>query len=330
MDSDIDFVLTWVDGDDEEWRKSRNSCLGMEEKVSPSLYRNWDNLQYWFRGVERYTPWVNKIHFVTCGHLPKWLNTGHPKLHIVKHADYLPEKYLPTFNSHAIELNLHRIAGLAEQFVYFNDDTFVMNHLQPTDFFRKGLPCGSVVMLNLVPKLPQDPFFHYLINNLAIINHQFSKKEVLKKNWRKWYSIKYGRHAFGNIYHSLVGGFSGFLDFHLAAAFLKTTFEEVWEKEPEVLDATSLNKFRTVYDVNQYVFSYWQYAAGNFAPVRTNQGRFFLIRQNNDEILECLSLRKYKMICINDNPLLTNFDEKKEALNRQFSQLLPERSEFEL
>ena len=55
-------------------------------------YRDWDNLQFWFRGVEKFAPWVNKIHFVTYGHLPKWLNVNNKKLNIVNHKDFMPER----------------------------------------------------------------------------------------------------------------------------------------------------------------------------------------------------------------------------------------------
>ena len=124
----IDFVMIWVDGNDPEWQKEKAKY---DERVvttanSEVRYRDWDNLQYWFRAVEKFAPWVNKIHFVTWGHLPPWLDTSNPKLHVVNHKDFIPEEYLPTFSSHTIELNLHRIEGLAERFVYFNDDTFLM------------------------------------------------------------------------------------------------------------------------------------------------------------------------------------------------------------
>ena len=76
-----------------------------------------------------------------------WLNTENPKLTVVNHKDYIPEEYLPTFSSHPIELNLHRIKGLSEQFVYFNDDTFIINAMQPEDFFKKGLPYRILYIL---------------------------------------------------------------------------------------------------------------------------------------------------------------------------------------
>ena len=95
-----------------------------KETIEKSDFVIGDNLQYWFRGVGKFAPWVNRIHFITYGHLPPWLNVDHPKINIVRHTDYIPKKYLPTFNSHVIELNIHRIEGLANCFVYFNDDTF--------------------------------------------------------------------------------------------------------------------------------------------------------------------------------------------------------------
>ena len=138
---EIDFVMPWVDGSDPAWREEFLKYRALQAPqgepacdtgtaagavdASEERYRDWDTLRYWFRGVERFAPWVNRIHFITWGHLPAWLDTAHPKLHVVRHADYIPSPYLPTFNSCPIELNMHRIEGLAEHFVYFNDDTFL-------------------------------------------------------------------------------------------------------------------------------------------------------------------------------------------------------------
>ena len=101
----IDFVITWVDGNDVSWQKEKEKYSLTKEDVR---FRDWDTLRYLFRGIEKFTPWVHKVYFVTWGHIPKWLNTTNPKLVIVNHQEFIPKKYLPTFNSHAIELNLHR------------------------------------------------------------------------------------------------------------------------------------------------------------------------------------------------------------------------------
>lgn len=126
----IDIVIPWVDGNDMEWKQLRNEYLKQAGKIidQASLnvrYRDWDNLQYIFRGIEKFMPWVNRIHFITCGHLPDWINLDHPKLNIVKHEDFIPNEYLPTFNSNAIEINICRIPDLAEHYINFNDDTLL-------------------------------------------------------------------------------------------------------------------------------------------------------------------------------------------------------------
>ena len=84
----IDFVITWVDGSDPVWRKEKNKYMGIDEtEAGETRYRDMGLLKYWFRAVEAYAPWVDQIHFVTWGHLPEWLNTECPKLHIVNHRD---------------------------------------------------------------------------------------------------------------------------------------------------------------------------------------------------------------------------------------------------
>ena len=75
MECPIDFIMIWVDGNDPEWQKEKRKYQPGDAADDREIrYRDWDNLQYWFRAVEKFAPWVNRIHFVTCGHLPKWLN----------------------------------------------------------------------------------------------------------------------------------------------------------------------------------------------------------------------------------------------------------------
>ena len=139
MEEKIDFVITWVDDSDPKWRKEFEYYSAQDRRTintDACRYRDWDTLRYWFRGVEKFAPWVNKIYFVTYGHLPKWLNTDNSKLVIVKHEEFIPAEYLPTFNSFAIEFFFHKIEGLSEKFVYFNDDMFLIDSVSPERFFK--------------------------------------------------------------------------------------------------------------------------------------------------------------------------------------------------
>lgn len=89
-------------------------------------YRDYGTFNYWFRMVEMHAPWVNNIYLITNGQRPKWLNVNHPKLKWVRHEEFIPKEYLPTFNASAIEMNIHRIDGLSENFVLFNDDMYLI------------------------------------------------------------------------------------------------------------------------------------------------------------------------------------------------------------
>lgn len=99
--SKIDIVVPWVNGDDPAWQNEREKYLKQPpddiEIASNIRFESW-NLRYWFRAIEKFVPWFNNIFFITWGHLPDFLNVNNPKLKIVKHSDYIPDEYLPTFN----------------------------------------------------------------------------------------------------------------------------------------------------------------------------------------------------------------------------------------
>ena len=141
---DVDLVYTWVDGNDPAWDSARRERLagvgGAETHTvqagGPARYVDRGELRYSMRGVHLYAPWVRTIHLVTDQQVPAWLDVDHPRINLVDHRDLLPADALPTFNSHAIEAALHRIPGLSEHFVYFNDDVFLGQPAAPEQFFN--------------------------------------------------------------------------------------------------------------------------------------------------------------------------------------------------
>ena len=116
-------------------------------------YRDYGIFNYWFRMIEKNAPWVNNVYLITNGQKPDWLNLEHPKLKLVTHREFMPKEYLPTYNSAAIELNLHRIEGLSENYLYFNDDMYLIRDSQPSDFYKNGQPKLLAVYDALVPWL---------------------------------------------------------------------------------------------------------------------------------------------------------------------------------
>ncbi len=329
MQGDIDFVQLWVDGNDKDWCLEKSKYVpGYDADVSAARYRDWDNLQYWFRGVEKYAPWVRKIHFITCGHYPKWLNLSHPKLNFVKHSDYMPSDCLPTFNSSAIELGIHRIKALSDKFVYFNDDMFIINRVKEADFFKNNLPC-DLAILNTIP--PVVPFSYNDFNNIYVINKYFKKRKAIKNNLFKWYNITYGREVFNNILLLPWENLTGFVRQHLPLSYLKKTFQEVWELEEELLRKTLKSRFRSKEDVTIWLFRYWRLMKGEFYPAPKIGERFSFSdnEKKNALIYNAIKKQKYRVICVNDEDNI-DFEAEKRKLKEAFEHILPEKSSFEV
>ena len=326
----IDFVLTWVDGSDSEWQKERDKYdINKAPGNKVVHYRDFGTLKYWFRAVEKYAPWVNRIHFVTCGQTPEWLNVNHPKLNLVSHADYMPAEYVPTFSANPIELNFHRISGLAEQFVYFNDDTFLSAPVKEEDFFVNGLPCDSAAFAALIPSVKGEVITHILFNDLLLLNANFNKRSCLKGNYGKWFNPKYGKDNIKNLYYLPIGKFSGFVNPHLPNAFLKSTYEEVWDAEGEYLDKVCRNRFRTKEDVNQYLIRYWRLAKGEFVPRSNKIGACYELGSDNQSIEAVLKNRSMKLLCINDCAALEDFEQQQQWMCDMFEKIFKEKSSFE-
>lgn len=136
----IDVVYTWVDGADPAWRQDFQEWLARdrpdrrgEDATHPSRYASHDELRYSLRSLWLNAGWVRRIYVVTADQRPPWL-VEDERLRIVSHREIFPADALPTFNSHAIEARLHHIDGLAENFVYFNDDVMVGRPVPPSAF----------------------------------------------------------------------------------------------------------------------------------------------------------------------------------------------------
>ncbi len=329
----IDFVILWVDSSDERWRDEYLSYQEDDEiQKDRKYFRDWDNLQYVFRAFEEFTPWVRVIHFVTYGHLPEWMDIEHPKLNIVKHQDIFDEKHLPTFNSNAIEANIHKISGLAEYFVLFNDDLFITQPISVDRFFFDGLPCDMLISNALSSS---SGVGHFVLNNLEIINGHFDKRESISKNFLKYFNYRYGLDILRNLALLPWGRFTGFVDPHQPQPFLKSTLDRVWSLEGDMLSKTSASRFRNCSDTNQYLFRYWQLVKGDFKPISMSDTKFLSLSIDNirdGTISDIILSPKYSILSLNDSDLVGDRDEfleAKEILRGSLDRVLPNRSSFE-
>lgn len=330
---EIDFVVTWVDMNDPKWKAdfSKYSKKGIDNttnKFSEARFRDHGFLKYWFRGIEKFAPWVRKIHFVTSGQKPEWLNVDHPKLSLVNHSDYIPEKFLPVFNSCLIEIYMHKIPDLTEHFVYFNDDFFIINNLSKERFFTNGLPNDIAAFrhnsgIGLWSKT--------LKNNIKIINERFDKREVMARDHDKWFHPSYGKRARLTRLLKPYGKFITLMTPHNAQPYLKSTFNEVWDYAGDKLTKASENRFRSTQDYTPELFRTWQICRSNFEPYNTYQDtKMFPLVLRSKKAIKAIYDQSYKLICLNDNAHIRNYDKVMEDLEKAFDTILPEKSNFEI
>lgn len=339
METKIDFVVTWLDSSDPIWQEQyrKYKKLNHEGDLSDARYRNWDLFRYWFRALEEYAPWVNKVFLITNGKFPDWINKNHPKLVLVKHSDYIPKEFLPTFNSCAIELHMNKISGLSEHFVYFNDDFYINSYVYPEDYFKNGLPCDNNAesVFNVPIYSTENKFGIYMsiLTNIGVINKHFNRWHTFKKSPQKWLGFHLGfKENMLSINLARQQRFIGFKWRHYEQPFLKSVMDEAWEKEPEMLN-NSCTRFREEVILNPYFFRYWQFASNKFYPIRKGKHKhIYMTKSNMLEIANTLNDKKIKSVCLNDVPFCSNKDfyEIKNEIINLFNQKFPKKSHYEI
>lgn len=328
---DIDIVVTWVDMNDPSWKKEFNHYSGNndieENGIIDARFRDYGLLKYWFRGVEKFAPWVRKIHFVTSGQKPEWLDTDNPKLHLVDHKDFIPTKFLPTYNSVVIERYMHLIPGLADKFVYFNDDFYLLRPVPMERFFKDGLPC-DIAVFQYNPTWSQ--WYKTLKNNMRIINRHFDKKKVMDQFRDKWLTDEYGAKGRMNRFYMSLNKFITLRVHHNAQPYLKSTFEKVWNAAEKELNETSSNRFRSATDYSPELFRTWQICEGNFTPYNTYKDtKMFPLMVKPKQAIKAIQNQEYSLVCLNDNKRIRNYDQLMHEIKEAFESILPEKSSFE-
>jgi hypothetical protein len=146
----VDAVVTWVDGADPAHAARLRAFLEetggtRPEAANPARFNDAGEIEYCIASLLRFAPWLRTIHVVTDRQVPPVIArlAGTPfasRVRVVDHTEVFAgyEQFLPTFNSRAISGMLWRIADLAENFLYVNDDFVVVQPVQPEDFFRDG------------------------------------------------------------------------------------------------------------------------------------------------------------------------------------------------
>lgn len=327
MNDKIDFVITWVDGTDANWleKKKKYTQNNVDLDTSNVRYRDYGTLKFFFRSVERYAPWVHKIYLITDNQVPAWLNLENSKVKVIDHTDFIDDKYLPLFNSNAIEWNMDKIPNLSNTFVYFNDDIVINRAVKAEDFFLNGKPRDFRLYTDIIPT---EEFVHIVLNNDILIN-SFVKNRWPVSNVGLW-SIKYRIKRLKNLIflpQIKKSGIVGYIEPHGPMAFTKSAFKKAKSIWKIPIEETTSHRFRSLQDVSIWLVRHLQLETGNFVPINDGNNYFNDIR-HLDEIKEYLLKKKSNTICIND---IDSDDYLYESikLNKILSKKFPQKSAFE-
>lgn len=297
-DFPIDIVYTWVDDQDPNWRMIKNEHLPDGSKITigegradhAERFRNRDELRYSLRSIEMFAPFVRHIYLVTMDQTPAWLNVDHPKLTVVSHSDiYADRDALPTFNSSSIETQLHHIDGLAEHFLYFNDDVFLGRPCSWRDFFWAGgatkfFPANHAVSANLI----HDHAEEYLIadrNAIRLLEAEFGK----------------------TVHQGMM---------HTPHPARRSVLYELEEKYGEQFAACAGSRFRSRQDLRPIAFfgHHYGFATGRAMPAGIGNRYLALWKpQIAAQLAGVLRTRRYQTFCINDVGVT---DEREEEVDR--------------
>lgn len=260
----IDIVITWVDGDDPVHKSKKNKYLTGRNETShndiagAARYRSTGEIFYCIASILRYAPWVHKIFIVTDNqdpHVNEFVAHNFPEnkipIEIVDHTVIFGgyEQYLPTFNSLSIGQMLWRIPGLSENFLYFNDDIFLMCDNKKTDWFYD--------------------------NKTVLYAKKFNVKLAAFLRWAK--HLLQNHKTFGhkdpmlNAAHMMKSDFF-FLHPHGPVPMSRTWYEKFYTGHPDLLDANIKHRFRHPSQFSSLVCYYLDAYHQGALDVRSSKG----------------------------------------------------------
>lgn len=279
MMNTIDYVVPMVFHNDTLWRETFRKVGRMYSETDLNdfvRYRSWGTEELLIKCVRKFMPWVRNIYIILAqeSQVQDWMIGSDVK--IVFHKDFIPSRFLPTFNSREIEMFLKDIHGLSDHFLYGNDDMFPLDYLSEEDFFIGGKPCIRM-SVKAFPERPNN-FHKACMNGLNFVASEFGKK--YSDTW-----LKNG---------------------HSIAPILKSTCEHLWSRGKERIEA-SISPMREVKNFNQYIYSWWQYLSGEYVDKAPNRA-YVSTKNSVEEVVNAIYESK-GIVCINDNECVEDYME---------------------
>ena len=300
----IDAVFTWVDGTDPAWIDRKEAALRAAGdtrahplSADPTRFVSRDELRYSLRALEMFAGWFRHVYLVTDHQVPPWLDTSHPGLTVVDHTEIFADpSVLPTFNSHAIESQLHHIEGLSENFIYLNDDVFFARPVGPSQFF---LANGMALFQPSQVTPPLGP-----------VSGADTPVTAAAKNTRDIVLERFGRYCTQKMRH-------------VPHPLRRSTMFEIEERYAAQYRATAASRFRAGTDlaVASSLAHYYGFMAGHAVPGKYPY--FYVdigLPAAADRLAEALDRRTVDVFCLNEQGIGTTSPAEREELVTTFLQ----------
>lgn len=305
-------MYLWVDGSDPVWLARKNEFLSVAPAATGDAnckgrYENNDELKYSLRSAEKHLPWIRNIFIVTDGQIPVWLDTSNPKVRIIDHKEILPAEALPCYNSVVLEYFLYRIPGLAEHFLYANDDMLVGADLSPDFFFAPdGYP---IVRLKrkCCGRLSHRLRMRFA-KRVTVYRQTIDRAAKLIEN-------KFGKYHTGHLHHNI-------------DAYRKSDLREVVENAfaPEIA-AVVTNHIRDISDIQRVLFAYHALETGRGHLKYVDKNESLRISLQRSDYMKYMRIYRPKLFCLNDTQYTT--DEDRKRVRPFLESLFPKTSAFE-
>jgi hypothetical protein len=271
----IDIVYTWVNADDPQWQELIN---GHREPQHLDLDRfaQVDELKYSLRSVFAFAPWVRKVFIFSNCAPPSWF-VASERVQWVMHDEVIEGRYLPLFSSHSIELFLHRIPGLSERYVYFNDDVFLSGFVRPQDFFTSlGHSISRMEPHGALPFLEQQV------------------EQGLAEEWQSA-AVNCAR-----LFQRWNGLYPIYLHRHTPHAFTRSTYQTMMDEFPDEVETTRLAKFRSSGDFSFTSFFYHHFAFAIGKGIHIDEEGAIVRATNYKRFLDRKTYNRLRFFCVND------------------------------
>ncbi|MCB7137200.1 stealth conserved region 3 domain-containing protein [Cellulosimicrobium marinum] len=317
IDFPVDAVYLWVDDSDPRWRARRDAARAEagappvdapgDETLAAHRFRDRGELRASMRSLETNAPWIRRIYLVTDDQRPDWLDADHGRVQVVDHREVFADPgLLPSYNSHAISAQAHRIPGLSDHYLLMNDDVMINRPVTPYDFFTPEGHLRISFSRVVRPNVPRE-------RQTALEQARTSTAELLERDHGRRVTALFG---------------------HVPVPQRRDLARELEARYPEEIARTVAHRFRSPDDVvvSSWLHLYTALFTGRGVRSDLSFGYFNTgdpdVRARMDAMT---GVRNFDVICLNDVPPADGGEEADPGwIVSWLENLYPFRAPFEL